>query len=137
MSDQIQEICESIVMSALGAAPALSATIRHDDAAARVVVDMISVKADAPVPRLEGERGYRCEVEVTIRSKTATANAATHASALERLTTAATMLTAATAAGLGAGDDLTILNEEIGGDRSEGKNLRKRTITIPFIIGMH
>lgn len=140
MSDQIQELCETIVMNALNASPALSTVIRHDDAAPRVTTDMISVKADAPDERLEGERGFRVEVSVEIKSKIATANAATHAAALDRLTNYAAMKSAAEAAGLDGspgGDDYAILNDQISGGRSETKNLRKRTITVPFIISLH
>lgn len=137
MSAQIQELCESIVMNALSASPALSTVIRHDDASPRVTKNMISVKAEAPEPRLEGERGYRVEVTAEIKSATATANAATYAEALARLTSATALGVAAAAAGLTSNDDLTILDEEISGGRDETKNLRKRTITLPFVIGIY
>lgn len=137
MSAQIQELCETIVMLVLSASPALSTVVRHDDAAARVTKSMISVKADAPVPRLDGERGYKVEVTAEIKSATAAANATTHAEALARLTSAAALNTAALAAGLTTADDLTILNEDISGDRSETKNLRKRSITVPMLIAVN
>lgn len=133
----IQELCEQIAINALNGGDLAGLVFRHDDSVGAVVTDMFSVKAAAPVPRLEGERGYRVNVAVEIRTATPTRNDAMHEAALARLVDASILSAAALAAGLTTGDDFTILDEEIGGDRSETKNLRKRTITVPMLVAIN
>lgn len=133
-ADQIQEIGESIFLAALNGGLLSGFVFRHDDSPLKAKADMVSVKAGPPVPQMEGPRCYRVEVEINLKSKTATRNAALHGEALRRVTDFTILHNAALSAGLLAKDDLVILDEEISGDRAETKSTRQRSISVPILL---
>lgn len=131
---QLQELAEGIAINALNGGPLVGIVFRHDDSGQKAKSDMISVKAGAVTPELDGPRCMRVEIEITLKSGTATRNSSIHGEAIRRITYPAILRAAALDAGLKTTDDFYVMDEEIGGDRSETKNLRKRTITVPFLI---
>lgn len=132
----IEELCESIVTNTLRGGALAGVDFRPGEAETSAGREMIVVKAGAPVPRLEGERGYRVEVEITMRAPKPSRTQLFHREALARLTNASHVRTGALASGLTVADSLTVMDEEIGGERSNSANLRKRTITVPLIIAL-
>lgn len=133
---QVQELCESVTIRALNGGALSGFVFSHNDSPKRAKADQISVKAGAPEPQLDGPGGFLVEVEVEIKSKQSPRNAALHGAALERISSREVWRGAALGV-MKETDDLYIINEDIGGDRSEGNNVRKRTITIPMRINAH
>lgn len=133
-TQETQEMCEKVTIECLRGGLLAAADFRHDDSGADVKSDMVIVKAGPPQRQLDGPRAYRVEVEVTLKSKTATANAALHGEAMARLGSRSSWYNGAIAAGMKDEDDLEILEEEFSGDREETKNLRKRSIVVPMLF---
>jgi hypothetical protein len=136
-TQQLQELCEDIAIAALNGGLLAGLAFRHDDSGQKALTDVVVVSAGAPVPQLEGPRGYRVEVRIELRTKTPQRNAVLHGEAMRRMNTRDIVKAAAISIGLKdepGGDDFYILDEEISGDRNDTKNLRKRALIVPFII---
>jgi hypothetical protein len=131
---QIQELCEQIAIGAMNGGNLYGMVFRHDDSSQKGVTDAVIVKADNAVPQLEGCRGFRVNVRIEIRSQSPQKNVWIFGEVMSRILNAAFVRNAAVEAGLTSSDDLYLLDEEISGDRSETKSLRKRNIAIPFLI---
>ena len=133
-TDQLQELCETIAIKAMNGGNLAGMVFRHDDTAMKNESDCVIVEADGPVPQLEGPQGFRVEVEIEIRSTTPGKNAIMAALCLQRITNKPALLAAALGAGLTTEDDFYIIDEEISGGRTQTKNMRKRSIKVPFWI---
>lgn len=132
--EQIQQLAETILLNAMNGGTLGGMVFRHSDNALRAKKTSITAKAGAPVPQLEGFRGYRVEVEIEIKTDKPTLGSTYHGAVLQRILNAQIMRRAALSAGMTLEDDLDIIDEEIDGDRAETKNLRKRSLTIPLRI---
>lgn len=131
---QIQELAESILLNAMNGGNLGGMVFRHGDNALKARKTSITAKAGAPVPQLEGFRGFRVEVEIEIKTDKPNAGANYHAIVMQRILNAGIVRRAALSAGMTMDHDLSILDEEIDGDRAETKNLRKRSFTVPLLI---
>ena len=134
MKTPIQDLAENLVLGVLNTGILFGFAFAHADSAAKGKAEAIVVQAGGPIPQLDGPRGVRVQVTVTIRSPLSPRCAALQGECLARLTSAPLWRSAALSAGMTTADDLTVLDEEIGGDRADGKLLRKRTITIPLLV---
>lgn len=125
-----------MLIAALNGGTLAGFVFRQNDTPQKAKKDMVVVTAGAPVEMLYGCRPWRMDVEIAMQSSTSGRLAAIHGAALERLKDSSVMAGAAYAVGLRLerGDNVDVYYENMGGDNSETKSLRKRTITIPIEI---
>ena len=133
---QIQELCENIFLAALNGGELSGIVFRHNDTPQKAQKDMVVITAGAPQEMLYGARPWRVEIDVEMKSNTAGRCAVIHGAALDRLKDSLILRSAALTAGLREDDTFDIYHEEMSGDRSETKNLRKRSITIPIEVAI-
>jgi hypothetical protein len=135
--EHYQELAEKILISAMDGGELAGMVFRHSDSPLKSLRTSIIAKAGPPVPQLDGPRGRKVEVEITIKTDRPSISAQWHGLVLERILSVPILRAAALSAGMTADDDFLLFDEEIGGDRMETANLRKRTITVPVLLVLH
>lgn len=134
MSTQLQQLAESILLNAMNGGELAGMVFRHSDNAQKAKKVSITARAGAPVPQLEGPKGFLIEVEIEIKTDKPEQGSLLHGAVMARILSAPIVRNAALSAGMTLDDHLEIVTEDIGGDRQETKNLRKRSITVPLLI---
>lgn len=132
--DKSQTFSESVVIALLNTGILTGGVFKHGDSAGKAYAEAITVQAAQPIPELSGTRGFRVENTIQLRSPQSGRLATLYGEVFKRLLDPVAWRSAALSAGMTTADDLDVLDEEITGDRNDGKQLRKRTIIVPILI---